>query len=71
MRTEKMTQTFEGWWKEVNSLVEKRIGLQADDMPDLVMVRDLYDEGLTPDECAEELFETWSEEGDIPPEFLL
>jgi hypothetical protein len=39
-------------------------------MPDLVMVRDLYDDGVSPEECAEELLETWVSEGDLPEDLL-
>jgi len=62
--------TFEAWWKKVNSLVSARIGMSADDMPDLVMVRDLFEDGATPEEVSEELLETWVEEGDLHEELL-
>lgn len=65
-----MSQTFKQWWAEVNRHVANRIEVTADDMPDLVMVRDLYDDGVSPEECAEELLETWVSEGDLPEDLL-
>jgi len=65
-----METTFKAWWKQVNLIVSHKIGMDADDMPDLVMVRDLFDDGVDPEECAETLLETWVAEGDLPEELL-
>jgi len=62
--------SYQKWWKEVNRHVAAKIELTADDMPDLVMVRDLYDDDFTPEECAEVLLETWAAEGDLPYELI-
>ena len=61
---------FAQWWKKVNAIVASRIGVSADDMPDLVFVRDLFDDGITPEEASEELLETWAEEGDLPEDLF-
>ena len=60
--------TFAQWWKQVNALVEAQIGMSADCMPDLVFVRDLFEDGCTPEDCRDELFDTWVVEGELPAE---
>ena len=58
--------SFEKWWEAVNAIVEDTIGVSADCMPDLVFVRDLYDDELSPRDCADNLFDKWVSEGDLP-----
>jgi len=64
-------RNFRQWWAQVNRLVEARIGMTADCMPDLVMTRDLFDDGVSPGECRDILLDTWVSEGELPAELAL
>jgi hypothetical protein len=44
------SKTFEVWLEEVDKLCTRRFGLGYHDLPDLILIRDLYDEGLSPRE---------------------
>lgn len=61
---------FQQWMKRVDQHVAAKIGLTTGDMPDLCFVHDWFDDGMSPQEAARELLETWAEEGDLPAEFL-
>ena len=61
-----MAKSFAQWWKRVNALVAEKIGMDADCMPDLIFVRDLYDAGLTPAQCRDDLFAAWVDDGCMP-----
>jgi hypothetical protein len=65
-----METTYAQWWKQVNAHVSAKIGVGADDMPDLCMVRDWYDDEMPADEAAGMLLETWAAEGDIPYDLI-
>jgi len=43
--------TFEDWMKKVDKIIESRVGLSSDDLPD-VCYRDWYDDGISPDRAA-------------------
>ena len=45
------TTTFPEWKKEVNRIVEKRIGLSCDDLEDCCYA-DWYEDGVSPSEAA-------------------
>lgn len=62
--------TFTQWWSQVNQIVENKIGVTADDMPDLVFIRDYFDYGDTPQEGAEVLFEAWVDDGCLPEDMV-
>lgn len=64
-------KTFENWMKVVDSLISAKLGgMDSGDLPDIMFVRDFYDDGMTPTEAAETMLETWAEEGDIPFELI-
>lgn len=65
-----MKETFKQWDKRVDLIVTNKIGLGIDDLPDLVMRHDLYDDDMTPLEGAMVLLETWVAEGDVPEELM-
>ena len=46
-----MTQTFEAWMKQVNSCLERRIGLSSDDLSDCCYY-DWYEDDTTPARAA-------------------
>jgi hypothetical protein len=46
-----MARTYEQWFQEVDRLVQRLIGLGADDLPDW-NYRDAYDDGVTPSRAA-------------------
>ena len=64
------TETFKEWWVEVNRFVSNKIGVDADDMGDLIDVRELYENDVSPSDCADDLLKNWEAEGDIPADFL-
>ena len=65
-----MKMSFKAWWKTVNRHVADRIGMTADEMPDLCFVRDWFDDGMSPADAAQELLEAWVEDGCVPAELL-
>jgi hypothetical protein len=44
--------TFTQWMTAVDAALDDRLGVRADDLPDLCY-RDLYDAGYTPHEAAQ------------------
>lgn len=56
---------FNQWLKEVNKIVVSKIGTSIHDMPDLLFLKDYFEDEMTPQDMAEELFETWAAEEDI------
>ena len=40
--------TFTAWIGELDQVVMSKIGMSYHDLPDLTMVRDLFDDGCTP-----------------------
>lgn len=51
-----MEMTFEVWMKEVNKVVESKVMLSTDDLPDWTWM-DSYEDGATPKEAVIEFFE--------------
>lgn len=47
---------FELWLAKVDAAVSAELGLSIDDLPD-APYRDLFDEGLTPEQAAQEVVE--------------
>ena len=60
------------WWQAVKDEVDEmlNIGFGVDDLPDITMVRDEYENGATVKECAETMIENWCREGDLPGEYM-
>lgn len=48
--------TFEGWMAEVDDVLVRKVGVSSADLPD-VCYRDLYGQGSTPAEAADEAVE--------------
>ena len=46
-----MKQTFKEWMSKVDKIVEAKIGLSVDDLPDF-MFHDAYDDGVSPTKAA-------------------
>ena len=46
---------FRAWKLVVDVLVESEYGIGLDDLPDLISIRALFDDGLTPDEARDEI----------------
>ena len=61
---------FETWMRKVDGVVVGKIGLSYGDMPDLVFVRDLYEDGYSPEQCADVLFDEWVLDGCVPAELI-
>ena len=55
------TMDFKQWKREVNKVVVNRIGMGCNDMPD-VSYRDWYDDGMSPEEAADEAVDIWQED---------
>ena len=62
--------TFNEWLKALDRETGKVLGVSFHDLPDLVPIRDLYDDGFTPEEgfriCAEE----WAADSSLVAEIL-
>ena len=61
---------FKKWMAKVDAIIMAKIGVTSADMPDLVFIRDTYDDGATPEEGAEELLSVWVDEGEIPADLF-
>ena len=64
---------FEEWWRHVDEIVTRKLEpwlgrLGVADLPYLVFVHDLFRANMEPSYVADELIESWCDEGDIPPE---
>ena len=51
---------FKTFCRQLNAMCMSEFGLSWDEMPDLVMVRDLFDDGLSVDEVYEICVEEWA-----------
>jgi len=60
---------FREWMREVDAYLEQRLGMSSDDLPDW-LYRDDYDDGLSPEEAAENAIAYACEEHGIEPEEL-
>ena len=60
---------FSEWLKAVDWIVTGRLGFGIEDMPD-TCTRDRFEDGMEPDEAAEDIMEEWVENGDVPAELI-
>ena len=51
---------FQTFCRQLNAKCMSEFGMGWDDMPDLVMVRDLFDDGLSVDEVYEICADEWA-----------
>jgi hypothetical protein len=57
------TRDFETWMARVDELVEGTCGLGTDELPDLVDLAGLHEDGVTPAEAAREVLREAGWEG--------
>lgn len=62
--------TFNTWLKALDIETGKVLGLSFHDLPDLTCIRDLYDEGFTPDEAFQVCAENWAMDSSAIAELL-
>lgn len=41
-------KSFDEWKRTLNNICFRRLGIEFDDLPDLWMERDIYEEGISP-----------------------
>ena len=54
--------TYEETMQAVDAITRDKIGLSFEDLPDLILTRDLYDDGSTVEEIFALCAEAWSED---------
>jgi hypothetical protein len=65
-----MKESLEQWTKKVNRLVQARIVLSMDDLPDVCDITDLWEDGIEPKEAADIFLEEMADCGEIPEELI-
>jgi len=49
-------RSYETWISDVDAVLVRKVGVSSADLPD-ILYRDLYDDGHSPEEAAEEAIE--------------
>jgi hypothetical protein len=62
--------TYEEWYAKTDTIVQSKIMVGIEDMPDLVFFRDFYEDDVPPAEMADHLLQNWVDEGDLPEGLL-
>ncbi|MGH2568241.1 MAG: hypothetical protein ACRDGA_07875 [Bacteroidota bacterium] len=57
--------TFEQWMDAIDNIFIAKVGVGFRDLPDLVFVRDLYEDELTPEDAAEYIAEVHADDGSL------
>ena len=61
---------FNTWLKALDIQTVKVLGVSFHDLPDLTPIRDLYDDGFTPEEAFDVCAEEWAADSSLIAEIL-
>jgi len=61
---------FKTFCRQLNAKCMSEFGMGWDDMPDLVMVHDLFDEGFSVDEVYEVCVDAWADDDPLFAEVM-
>ena len=61
---------YSQWYKELDSICIEILNSKYEDMPDLTLIRYLYDEGLSPKDAFEICCDAWADEDSNFADFI-